>query len=47
MTPLTFTTLWANSADEKLMIFLSFFSRKQTENSCKLSPWPQETRQFA
>ena len=26
---LTFTTLWANSADDKLMIFFLFFTRKQ------------------
>ena len=25
---LTFTTLWANSADDKLMIFLFFFAKK-------------------
>ena len=27
---LTFTTLWANSADDKLMIFFLFFTRKQS-----------------
>ena len=26
---LTFTTLWANSADDKLMIFFLFFTKKQ------------------
>ena len=41
---LTFTTLWANSADDKLTIFFYFFSRKiGFDISCKLSP----TRQFA
>ena len=35
---LTFTTLWANSADNKLMIF-SYFSQKTVFIiSCKMSP---------
>ena len=37
---LTFTTLWANSADNKLMVFFfSYFSQTMgSEISCKLSP---------
>ena len=36
---LTFTTLWANSADNKLMIIFFIFSQKTGfEISCKLSP---------
>ena len=36
---LTFTTLWANSADDKLIIFLSYFSQKTGfDSSRKLSP---------
>ena len=34
---LTFTTLWADSADDKLMIFFFFFPSKTTDISCKLS----------
>ena len=38
-TDLTFTILWANSADDKL-IFLSYFSPKSGfDISCKLSPF--------
>ena len=36
---LTFTALWANSADDKLMIFFLFFTIKQVLTFvCKLSP---------
>ena len=36
---LSFTNLWANSADDKLMTFFSFFSQKiGFDISCKLSP---------
>ena len=36
---LTFTTHWANLADDKLMIFSSFLSQKVGfDISCKLSP---------
>ena len=36
---LTFTTLWPNSADDKLMIFFLFFFQKTGfDMSCKLSP---------
>ena len=36
---LTFTTLWANSVDDKLCYF-SYFSQKIVfDISCKLSPW--------
>ena len=34
---LTFTTLWANSADDKLIIFFSFFQKIGFGISCKLS----------
>ena len=34
---LTFTTLWANSADDKLMIFFLFFQKIGFVISCKLS----------
>ena len=34
-----FTTLWANSADDKLVIFFLYFSQKTGfDFSCKLSP---------
>ena len=36
---LTFTTLWAHSAEDKLVIFFSYFSHKTGfDISCKLSP---------
>ena len=36
---LTFTTLWTNSADNKLTTFFSYFSQKTGfDISCKLSP---------
>ena len=35
---LTVTTLWANSADDKLVMLCLFFPRKQFNISCKLSP---------
>ena len=36
---LTFTTLWAHSADDKLVIFFFYFSQKTGfDISCKLSP---------
>ena len=36
---LTFTALWANTADDKLMIFFHFFPQKiGSDLSCKLSP---------
>ena len=36
---LTLTTLWANSADDKMMFFFSYFSMKTGfDISCKLSP---------
>ena len=34
---LTFTNLWANSADHKLMIFFLLFPRKQVENLHEIS----------
>ena len=33
---LTYTTLWANSADDKLMIFSLFFQKIGIDISCKL-----------
>ena len=36
--PLTFTILWASSADNKLMIFLLFFQKIDFDTPCKLSP---------
>ena len=38
---LTLTTLWADSADNKLLTFFLFFLEKRANISCKLSP--QET----
>ena len=35
---LTFTILWANAADDKLTIFLLFFSEIGFDISCNLSP---------
>ena len=35
---LTFTTLWANSADDKLVIFFLFCQKTGFYISCKLSP---------
>ena len=35
---LTFTTLWAYSADKKLVIFFLFFPENRIDISCKLSP---------
>ena len=36
---LTFTMLWADSADDKLIIFFSYFSYELgSDTSCKLSP---------
>ena len=36
--PLIFSTLWANSADSKLMTFFLFFPEAGFDISCKLSP---------
>ena len=35
---LTFTTIWANSADNKLVIFSYFSQKTRSDISCKLSP---------
>ena len=35
---LSFTTLWANSGDNKLMTFFLVFQKTGFEISCKLSP---------
>ena len=35
---LTLTTLWADSADDKLMIIFLFFKKTGYDISCKLSP---------
>ena len=35
----SFTTLWANSADNKLMSFFLIFQKTGSEISCKLSPY--------
>ena len=37
-TILTFTALWANSADNKLIIFFLIFLENRFDISCKLSP---------
>ena len=34
---ITFTGLWANSAEDKLMIFFLFSLENRIDNSCKLS----------
>ena len=35
---LTLTTQWADSADDKLVIFFLFFLENRSDTSCKLSP---------
>ena len=39
MSSLTFSILWANSADVKTMAFSYFYQKTGFEISCKLSPW--------
>ena len=34
----SFTALWANSADDKLLIFNSFSQKIRFDISCKVSP---------
>ena len=36
---LTVTTVWANSADNKLIILFLLFPENRFDISCKLSPW--------
>ena len=39
LNPLTFTTLCANSADDKLVTFFEFFQKTGFDLSCKMTPF--------
>ena len=44
---LTFTSLWANSAEDKLMIFFLFFPEYRIQHFMKLSPMASDLHEFA